>query len=124
MALKVAKQGGTVVVAARRKAALEELVLDCDAAGGHVLAAPVDVTDGQAIEALARLAIETFGRVDVWINNASVTLFGRFEETPASDFRRVIDTNLFGYIQWGTCHPALVPGAGARCAHQCVLRSW
>jgi NADP-dependent 3-hydroxy acid dehydrogenase YdfG len=56
-ALKLAKQGGTVVVTARRKAALEELLLDCEAVGGHVLAAPADVTDGQAIEALARLAI-------------------------------------------------------------------
>jgi NAD(P)-dependent dehydrogenase (short-subunit alcohol dehydrogenase family) len=87
-----------VVVAARRKAALEELALDCEAAGGHALAAPVDVTDEQAIETLARLAIEAFGRVDVWVNNAAVTLLGRFEETPASDFRQVIDTNLFGYV--------------------------
>ncbi|HYE35527.1 SDR family oxidoreductase [Methylocaldum sp.] len=98
-ALAFAKEGGTVVVAARRKAALEELALDCEAAGGRALAAPVDVTDGQAIEALARRAIETFGRVDVWVNNAAVTLFGRFEETPPADFRRVIDTNLFGYVQ-------------------------
>lgn len=97
-ALALAKQGGTMVVAARRKAALEELVLDCEAVGGHALAVPIDVTDEQAVEALARLTIETFGRVDTWVNNAAVTLFGRFGETPAPDFRRVIDTNLFGYV--------------------------
>lgn len=87
-----------MVVAARRKAALEELAQECEVAGGHALAVPVDVTDGQAVEALARRTIETFGRVDAWINNAAVTLFGRFEEIPAPDFRRVIDTNLLGYV--------------------------
>jgi short-subunit dehydrogenase len=40
----------------------------------------------------------TSGRVDVWVNNAAVTLFGRFEETPPDAYRRVIETNLFGYI--------------------------
>jgi NAD(P)-dependent dehydrogenase (short-subunit alcohol dehydrogenase family) len=97
-ALAFAKEGGTVVVAARREAALQELAQECEAAGGHALAVAVDVTDGQAVEALVPRAIETFGRVDAWINNAAVTLFGRFEETPIADFRRVIDTNLLGYV--------------------------
>jgi NAD(P)-dependent dehydrogenase (short-subunit alcohol dehydrogenase family) len=97
-ALAFAKKGGTVVVAARRETALEELALDCEAAGGHALAVPVDVTDTEAVEVLARRAIETFGRVDAWVNNAAVTLFGRFEETPIGDFRRVIETNLLGYV--------------------------
>ncbi len=97
-ALALAKQGGNIVVTARRQKALDELAEDCKALGGHALAIPVDVTDESAVQALARQAIETFGRVDVWINNAAVTLFGRFEETPAEDFRRVIETNLFGYV--------------------------
>ncbi|HET6518579.1 MAG TPA: SDR family NAD(P)-dependent oxidoreductase, partial [Geminicoccaceae bacterium] len=37
-------------------------------------------------------------RIDVWVNNAAVTLFGRLEETPPEVFDRVIRTNLFGYI--------------------------
>ncbi|MDV3242022.1 MAG: SDR family oxidoreductase [Methylocaldum sp.] len=97
-ALAFAAAGGTVVVAARRGAALDELAQECETSGGKALAVPVDVTDGPAVEALARRTIETFGRLDTWINNAAVTLFGRFEETPIADFRRVIDTNLLGYV--------------------------
>ncbi|CAI8760477.1 Short-subunit dehydrogenase [Methylocaldum szegediense] len=97
-ALAFVRAGGAVVVAARREEALEELALECEAAGGQALAVPVDVTDAQAVEALARRAVETFGRVDFWINNAAVSLFGRFEATPAADFRRVIETNLLGCV--------------------------
>lgn len=97
-ALEFARRGGTVVVAARRQAALDDLVRECEIVGGHALAIPTDVTDAQAVQALARRVIETFGRVDIWVNNAAVTLFGRLEETPLSDYRRVIETNLLGYV--------------------------
>lgn len=50
------------------------------------------------MEALAELAVERFGRLDVWVNNAAVGMWARFEEIPLEDFRRVIDTNLFGYV--------------------------
>ena len=39
-----------------------------------------------------------FGRIDVWVNNAAVGLFSRFEDAPIVDFRRVIETDLFGYV--------------------------
>ncbi len=42
--------------------------------------------------------MEAFGRIDIWINNAGVILFGRFSETPAEDFRQVIETNFFGQV--------------------------
>ena len=57
-----------------------------------------DVTDEQQVQALARQAAEKFGRVDVWVNAAAVALYSRFEESPPEAFRRVIETNLFGYI--------------------------
>lgn len=97
-ALIFAKQGGTVLLVARREAALEALALECEAAGGHALALPADVTDPGALERVARQAVESCGRIDVWVNNAAVTLFGRFEETPLRDFRRVLETNLLGYV--------------------------
>jgi NAD(P)-dependent dehydrogenase (short-subunit alcohol dehydrogenase family) len=50
------------------------------------------------VQNLARRAVETFGRIDGWVNNAGVTLFGRLDEVPMEAFRRVIETNLFGYI--------------------------
>jgi short-subunit dehydrogenase len=97
-ALAFAERGAVVVLAARREGPLHELASECERAGGRALAMPLDVTDEGAVQELARRAIETFGRIDVWVNNAAVTLFGRFEETPPEAYRRVIETNLFGYI--------------------------
>ena len=57
-----------------------------------------DVTDEQALHSLARRVLETFGRIDVWVNNAAVTLFARFERAPAQAFRQVIETNFFGHV--------------------------
>lgn len=97
-AMMFAQQGATVVLGARREQALEEVVSACERAGARALAVPTDVTDENAVRHLARRAVEAFGRIDVWVNNAAVTLFGRFEETPPDVYRRVIETNLFGYI--------------------------
>jgi short-subunit dehydrogenase len=97
-ALKFAERGATVVVAARREPLLQSLADECQQRGGRALAVRTDVTEKEQVEALARRAVETFGRIDVWVNNAAVTLFSRFEESPIEDYERVIRTNLFGYI--------------------------
>ncbi|MFQ4145983.1 SDR family oxidoreductase [Chlorogloeopsis sp. ULAP02] len=97
-ALEFAKQRATLLLAARREAALQEVAQECDRLGGQALAVPTDVTIESDVQSLARRAIENFGRLDVWVNNAAVSLFARFEQVPMESFRRVIDTNLFGYI--------------------------
>jgi short-subunit dehydrogenase len=97
-ALEFARAGATVIVTSRRKEVLQALADQCIKRGGRALAIAADVTDQQAIENSARRVVETFGRIDVWINNAAVTSFGRLEETPPKTYRRVIETNLFGYI--------------------------
>jgi NAD(P)-dependent dehydrogenase (short-subunit alcohol dehydrogenase family) len=97
-ALHFARHGATIALLGRREEALEELAQDCDRLGGHAYPMKTDVTDEEAVRAAARRAVESFGRIDVWVNNAGITLFARLEEAPMEDFRRVIDTNLFGYI--------------------------
>ncbi len=97
-ALGFAREGARVVLAARRADALEEVARECRAAGGEAVAVPTDVTDERAVQQLAHTAVERFGRIDVWVNNAGVTLFARFEQAPPDAYRRVIETNLFGYI--------------------------
>jgi NAD(P)-dependent dehydrogenase (short-subunit alcohol dehydrogenase family) len=85
--LAFAERGARVVVAARRVDALEELARECQAAGGQALAVPTDTTDEAAVAELARRAVERFGRIDVWVNNAGVYLLGLLEATPPEAFR-------------------------------------
>ncbi|HEX2037546.1 MAG TPA: SDR family oxidoreductase [Chloroflexota bacterium] len=96
-ALEFARRGARVVVAARRAEPLATLVQQCEAHGVPALAVPADASEEAAVEQLAAQAVERFGRLDVWVNCASVTAIGRFEETPMEDFRRVVEVNLLGY---------------------------
>ncbi|HSK96667.1 MAG TPA: SDR family oxidoreductase [Euzebyales bacterium] len=98
-AVRFAGQGAHVVLAARRDDALDQVALDCEEAGGRALAVPTDVTDGAAVDALAHEAVAEFGGIDVWVNNAGVSVFGRFEDVPAEDFDRVVDINLLGCVR-------------------------
>jgi NAD(P)-dependent dehydrogenase (short-subunit alcohol dehydrogenase family) len=97
-AVAFAEKGAFVVLAARREEALCEVAAECEAKGAHALPICADVADEDQVRALAEQALAMFGRVDIWVNNAAVGLFGRFEQTPAQDWRRVIETNLFGYV--------------------------
>jgi NAD(P)-dependent dehydrogenase (short-subunit alcohol dehydrogenase family) len=96
--LAFAERGARVVLAARRGDALEELARQCQAVGGQALAVPTDMTDEAAVAELARRAVERFGRIDIWVNNAGVYLLGSLEATPPQAFRRVVETNFFGYV--------------------------
>lgn len=93
-----AREHAHVVLAARRKGPLHEAAAECEDLGGSSIAVPTDVTDPAAVQKLAAEAADTFGRIDTWVNNAAVTQFGRFEETPPEVFRQVVETNLFGYV--------------------------
>gem|GEM_PF-4532678 len=72
-ALELARQGGTLVLCAREREPLEEVAEECRVYGGRAIAIPADVTREAEIQELARLAVEEFGKIDVWINNAAVT---------------------------------------------------
>ncbi|WP_200302479.1 SDR family oxidoreductase [Streptomyces adelaidensis] len=94
-----ARKGCAVVLAARREEALEAAAQECDKhRGARTLIVPTDTADAGAVENLARRAVEAFGRIDVWVNNAAVNAFGLFEDVPLEDFRRVLDVNVMGYV--------------------------
>jgi short-subunit dehydrogenase len=97
-ALAFAREGAAVVVAARRREPLDILVDECRAIGAAAVAVPTDVTDERAVRELARRPLETFGRLDVWVNNAGVGAVGDFEAIPSEVFRRVVDVDFFGYV--------------------------
>jgi short-subunit dehydrogenase len=56
------------------------------------------VTDEQAVLHLADQAVQKFGKIDVWVNNASVMMFAPLLDAPLADYRRVMDVNFFGYV--------------------------
>jgi meso-butanediol dehydrogenase / (S,S)-butanediol dehydrogenase / diacetyl reductase len=69
--------------------------LQSDEVATHV----TDVSDMAACEALARFAIERFGRIDVVVNNAGIDHLGRLDEGDLSSFTQVIETDLYGVVQ-------------------------
>jgi NAD(P)-dependent dehydrogenase (short-subunit alcohol dehydrogenase family) len=65
--------------------------------GAEVTSRVLDVADEQQVRDLAAHAVDACGGLDVWINNAAVSVYGDFAEIPATEFRRVIEVNLLGY---------------------------
>jgi short-subunit dehydrogenase len=102
-ALELARRGAKLVLAARRDELLEELANECHAEGGDALACSTDVSARAEVEQLAEEALESFGRIDVWINNAGVGALGRFERVPLEVHEQVIATNLLGTLYGSYC---------------------
>lgn len=95
-ALEFVGRGCALMLAGRRHEALTDITHECRAAGARVLMQPTDVTSESEVDRLCAAALAEFGRIDVWINNAGVTAFGRLDQGPFEEHRRVIETNLFG----------------------------
>ncbi|HEY6561615.1 MAG TPA: SDR family oxidoreductase [Polyangiaceae bacterium] len=95
-ALQFARAGAALVLAARRLDALADTARLCREAGASVAYQETDVTSEAQVRALAERAMSEHGRIDVWVNNAGVTLFSLLEDQSFAEHRRVIETNLFG----------------------------
>lgn len=102
---KFAERGARVVLAARDEEAIEQVAADIRGEGGRAVAVPVDVADLRQVEELGRRAADAFGAIDTWVNDAAVTVYGRFEDITPEEFRRVMDVNFFG--QMHGCRVAL-----------------
>ena len=86
------------MLAARNLAGLEAVARECVDRGGQAIAVRTDVSDEEQVLALARRAVDAFGRIDAWVSSASVMSFGSFEQTPSPIFRQIIETNLMGQV--------------------------
>lgn len=91
--LKLAAQGANVVFCARRTEVIEELAEEI---GPQALAVTADVSNEQDVDRLYEAAMERFGKIDVWINNAGAGTLGEFTDTPLKDLIRTVDVNLLG----------------------------
>src|SRR3954468_11866802 len=97
-ALRLAQKGAKVVVAARGEPGLRSLVDEIRAAGGAATAVVADVSDLAQVQAVAKRAVEEYGRLDTWVHAAAVIVFAAFEHTTAEEFQRVLDVNLMGQV--------------------------
>jgi len=97
-ALRLADQGADLVLVGRRAEALQELAAEVSERGRTALAVPADVAESAAVEGVAEQALERFGRIDVWVNNAAVVGFSPFEAMPTAEFRRILEVNVMGVV--------------------------
>jgi short-subunit dehydrogenase len=93
-----AKKGARLVIAARNEQALRELQDELAASGTDAVCVLADVANEHEVERIAATAIEQFGRIDTWINNAGVSVYGRVEDVPIEDHRRLFETNFWGVV--------------------------
>ncbi len=96
-----ASRGARLGLLARGHDGLEGARRDVERLGGQALAVPTDVADPDQVEAAAAAVEETFGPIDVWVNNAMVSVFAPVKETTAEEFRRVTEVTYLGYV-YGT----------------------
>jgi NAD(P)-dependent dehydrogenase (short-subunit alcohol dehydrogenase family) len=99
-ALEFAKQGARVVLAARGKSNLKDTARECEKLGAETLIVETDVSDAEDVYELAAEAVDEFGRIDVWVNDAGVSVYSKFMDLSDKEFRQVVETNLFGAV-WG-----------------------
>ncbi len=93
-----AERGAKVVLVARSAETLRKVATEIVEAGGDAIYFAVDVADREKMQAAARQAIERFGRIDSWVNNAGVSIYGRLDEVSDADSRRLFETNFWGMV--------------------------
>ena len=102
----LAARGARVIAAARNAVELERLAEHARAEGGIVIAQPTDVTDPQQCSALVQRAVDSFGGVDILINNAGISMRALVLDSEIAVLRRVMEVNFWGTVN---CTKAALP---------------
>ena len=97
-AKQAARRGARVVLAARNGQNLQRAVAEIRDQGGRAAHVVADVADPEQVDRIADLAVREFGRIDTWVNNAAVSIYGRITEVSIDDMRRQMDVNYWGQV--------------------------
>ena len=97
-ALLFASRGASVVAAARNEEALTTLAEDTARSGGRVEPVLADVAEAGQVELVATTAADRFGRIDTWVNNAGISVYGEVEHLEPAEMERVARVNLLGVM--------------------------
>ncbi len=99
LACQLAKQRANLVLAARNVEALEQVAAECRDKGGDAIAVPTDVSDSGQCRRLVEQSAQRYGRIDMLVNNAGITMWARLEEIEdLSIFEKVMRTNYLGSV--------------------------
>jgi short-subunit dehydrogenase len=93
-----ARRGAHIGLLARGKDGLEGARRDAEKLGGKGLVLPTDVADAEQVERAATVIEEVFGPIDIWVNDAMVSVFSPVKEMTAEDYRRVTEVTYLGFI--------------------------
>lgn len=97
-ALKFARRGAKVVVAARSESGLSSLVREIQSFGGEAIAVVADVSDFNQVKAIADKTVVQYGRLDTWVHVAATGVIAPFEKITPEEFQRVINVTLMGQV--------------------------
>jgi short-subunit dehydrogenase len=98
LAEELGKYKANVVLAARRTDLLNEVSAIIKTAGGNPLVVTMDISKPEDVQRVLDVAIQTFGKIDVWVNMVGVGAIGKFWDIPLPDQARIIDVNLKGFL--------------------------
>ncbi|MEJ2686961.1 MAG: SDR family oxidoreductase [Gammaproteobacteria bacterium] len=90
--------GATVVLGARRAERIQALAEELSAEGGKALAVTTDVTDAEQVRQLVNAAVDTYGQLDVLLNNAGLMPLAPLERLKTDEWEQMIDVNLKGTL--------------------------
>lgn len=143
-ALLLARRGANVVLAARSVEALEAVAREVREVGGKALVVACDVADFKQVERVAGAAVEAFGAIDTWVNNAGVSEYSLIDEQDVAEIERILRVNFLGVVHG--CKAALpfmktqtvgtiinvgsvlslraIPLQGAYCASKHAVKGW
>jgi short-subunit dehydrogenase len=97
-ARRAARRGARLVLAARNEDALRQLVFELRKQGCEAAYAVADVGIEEDVRRIAQTALDRFGGFDTWVNNAGISIFGRYEDVSLKDQRRLFETNFWGVV--------------------------
>jgi NADP-dependent 3-hydroxy acid dehydrogenase YdfG len=95
-ALRLARDGASVALCARRRDRLDSVAAEIVAAGGKALAVVADVTSSADMDMFVETTVRTFGRLDVMMCNAGLGIYGEIDRMPPDQMRELMDVNYFG----------------------------